>query len=353
MKTLRGYITRIVATRIIAAAAILLAILQILDLLDVTTDILDRGLGMPGVLHYATLRMPRLIEQVLPLSVLAGGLFAFAQLARESAVIAMRSTGVSVYRLLGMVAPVALCVAVIDYVTVEIIAPRTDPALEAWWRETAPASDKTTPARPFRAGADLVFAKAGDVDGDALSNVLIYRRDAQGRVTERIEAPRAVYADRQWRLLQPRMVRFTADEAMTSTAEQLAWDTRLRPSDVQVLLSPDQTPSAANARRALRGGGSERPASFYAMRLQQSLAGPLSALVMLLLTLPVALGNFRNSEGAKLTTYGLAAGLLFMVVDGILVALGEGGMLSPFLAAWTAPLVAAALATTVLLRMEG
>ena len=89
------------------------------------------------------------------------------------------------------------------------------------------------------------------------------------------------------------------------------------------------------------------------MRLQQSLAGPLSALVMLLLTLPVALGNFRNSEGAKLTTYGLAAGLLFMVVDGILVALGEGGMLSPFLAAWTAPLVAAALATTVLLRMEG
>ncbi len=141
MKTLRGYVTRIVATRIIGAAAILLAVLQILDLLDVTTEIIDRGLGAAGVLHYATLRLPRLLEQVLPLSVLAGGLFAFAQLARESAVIAMRSTGVSVYRLIGIVAPVALCVAVLDYVTVEVVAPRTDPALETWWAQTAPDID--------------------------------------------------------------------------------------------------------------------------------------------------------------------------------------------------------------------
>ncbi|HEY9233450.1 MAG TPA: LptF/LptG family permease, partial [Phenylobacterium sp.] len=99
--------------------------------------------------------------------------------------------------------------------------------------------------------------------------------------------------------------------------------------------------------------GAERPASFYAMRLQQALAGPLSAVVMMLLTVPVALGNFRNREGAVLTTSALAAGLVFLVADGLLVALGEGGMLSPILAAWTAPLVFVALAVTVLLRMEG
>jgi lipopolysaccharide export system permease protein len=351
--TLRAYVMKIIATRILGAAAILLAVLQILDLLDVTTDILDRGLGVAGVIRYSALRLPRLMEQVLPLSVLAGGLFAFAQLARESAVIAMRSTGVSIYRLLGMVAPVALCVALLDYAVVEIIAPRTDPALESWWSETAPTPDKNPSARPFRAGADLVFAKAGDERGAVLTDVRIYRRDTEGRVVERIEAPRAIYAQRQWRLEQPKMVRFMGAEAMASSAAQLGWNTRLRPSDVQVLLSPDQTPSAANARRALSGGGSERPASFYAMRLQQAVAGPLAAVVMLLLTVPVALGNFRNREGAVLTTAALAAGLVFLVVDGLLVALGEGGMLSPVLAAWSAPLAFAALAATVLLRMEG
>ena len=46
---LQAFIFRIVGMRILGCAAILLGILQIVDLLDVTTDILDRGLGGAGV----------------------------------------------------------------------------------------------------------------------------------------------------------------------------------------------------------------------------------------------------------------------------------------------------------------
>ena len=53
------------------------------------------ALGPGGVAYYAMLRMPRLIEQAAPLAVLAGSLFAFAKLAGESAVTAMRSTGIA------------------------------------------------------------------------------------------------------------------------------------------------------------------------------------------------------------------------------------------------------------------
>jgi lipopolysaccharide export system permease protein len=60
------YVLRTVGTRVLGAALILFSILQILDLLEVTTDILDRGLGTAGVLYYAALRSPRLIEQVAP-----------------------------------------------------------------------------------------------------------------------------------------------------------------------------------------------------------------------------------------------------------------------------------------------
>jgi lipopolysaccharide export system permease protein len=67
----------------------------------------------------------------------------------------------------------------------------------------------------------------------------------------------------------------------------------------------------------------------------------------------VALANFRTTQGAVLSAAALAAGLTFLVFDGLLTALGEGGALSPFLAAWTAPVVFAAMAATVLLRMEG
>lgn len=354
MNKLTLFVMRTVAVRILASAAILLAVLQILDLLDVTTDILDRGLGLGGVAYYAALRLPRLIEQVAPLAVLAGSLFAFAQMARENAVIAMRATGLSVYRLVGMALPVVACVAVIDYVTVEVIAPRTDPTLEAWWRDTAKVAPDVVAPRPFRAGADLVVARAGDNSGDKLAEVKIYRRDAAGRVVERIEAPNATYEKNGvWTLHEPKMVRFVGDNAMASAAAALAWNPGLRPPDVQTLLSANQMPSAASARRALAGGGSERPQSYYAVRLQKAFADPLGIFVMLLLTAPVALGNFRNREGAVLTAGSLGAGLVYMVVDGMLSALGESAALAPTLAAWSAPLVFAALATTVLLRMEG
>jgi lipopolysaccharide export system permease protein len=347
-------ILRTVGLRILAAAAILLAVLQILDLLEITTEILDRGLGMSGVAYYAALRLPRLIEQVAPLSVMAGGLFAFAQLARENAVIAMRAVGLSVYRLVAMAMPAAICVVLVYVAAVELVAPRTDAALQAWWRDTSPPVDRTeAEPRPFRLGLDLVVAKLGDDSGRRLEGVNIYRRDGEGRLVERVKAPLATYEAGGWRLHEPQVVRFVGDEPQISSAAEMDWLVKMKPADAQALLSASPTPSAASARRAMTGGASERPASYYAVRVQRAFAGPLGILVMLLLTAPVALGNFRNQEGAVLTAAGLGAGLTFLVADGLLEALGESAALSPLLAAWTAPLVFAALAGAVLLKMEG
>ncbi|OYX02406.1 MAG: hypothetical protein B7Z12_12135, partial [Caulobacter vibrioides] len=111
---LQLYVLKTVATRILGAALILMSVLQILDLLDVTSDILDRGLGMAGVAYYAALRLPRLFEQVAPIAVLAGGLFAFSQLARESAVVAMRASGISGYRIVAMAVPAVVAVMLVD-----------------------------------------------------------------------------------------------------------------------------------------------------------------------------------------------------------------------------------------------
>jgi lipopolysaccharide export system permease protein len=82
-------------------------------------------------------------------------------------------------------------------------------------------------------------------------------------------------------------------------------------------------------------------------------AGPFGAIIMLLLSAPVALGSFRSTQGAMLLVSGLAAGLLFLVVNGLLTALGEGGAISPFLAVWGAPVIFGALAVTVLVSLEG
>jgi lipopolysaccharide export system permease protein len=351
---LAGYVLRAVGIRVAGATLVLLAVLQILDLLEVTPDIVQRGLGFGGIVHYAVLRMPRLIDQAAPLGVLAGSIFAFMKLAGDSEIVAMRASGVSIYRLLGMALPVALIAVLIDFSAVEIIAPRTDPLLQTWWESTAPPATKTEPKpKAFRVGADLALAQTDDLTGRTLHDVKIYRRDAAGRETERIEAASATYGPQGWRLIAPKFVRFDASGAHTGQAAQMTWASNFEPADVQALFFGSDTLSAASAHRALRGGGGQRPASYYATRVQRAIAAPMGALVMLLLTMPIAVASFRSSKGAVFVAASLSAGLLFIVVDGLLAALGEGGALAPVLAAWTAPVVFAALGATALLRLEG
>ena len=352
--SLPGYVLRAVSVRILAATAVLMGVLQILDLMEVTPDIVERGLGLGGALHYAALRLPRLIDQAAPLGVLAGSIFAFMKLAGDSEIVAMRASGVSAYRLLGMALPAALAVVALDFTAVELAAPRTDSALQSWWQSTAPPAKKTAPKpKAFRVGADLALATANDLSGRTLSDVKIYRRDADGRQVERIEAASANYTPQGWRLNAPRFVRFDAAGAHIGQAAQMTWASKFEPADVRSLFLGDQTLSAASANRALRGGGGQHPPSYYATRVQRAIAGPIGSLVMLLLSVPIALASFRSSKGAVFIAGSLSAGLLFIVVDGLLSAMGEGGAVAPTLAAWTAPVVFAALGATALLRLEG
>ena len=351
--TLSGYLLKVMSVRILSALVVLVGILQILDLLDVTTDILDRRLGAAGVAYYALLRLPRLVEQAAPLAVLAGALFAFGKLAGESAVTAMRSTGVSAYRVTMMALPAALVIALIQLAIGMVVAPRTDSLLQAWWQASEPA-DKANAVDPvtFRVGDEIVVAVPHDPDGRGLEKVTIYRRDQFGRLVQRTSAKAAVYENDRWRLIEPRFETLGEASIQEGAAREMSWTRDLTPADVRALAAGQTSVTPQEAQRALEGGLSTRPRTFYDTQLQRAWAAPVACVVMLLLAAPAALANFRGG-GTTLIVQSLAAGLLFLVVDGAFTALGENGAAPPVLAAWAAPAMFAALALSILLYMEG
>jgi lipopolysaccharide export system permease protein len=342
------YVMRTVAMRILAATLVVLAVLQVLDLLEITPEIIERGLGAVGMARYALLRTPRLLDQAAPLGVLAGSVFAFMKLSGESQIVAIRASGVSIYRLTTMCVPAVLVVMLINFLAVEVVAPRTDPLLQAWWNATAPADEKPeVKPHAFRVGSDVVIATPADVQGRALTAVKIYRRDDQGRLIERVQAAAATYVGGGWRLTNPQFIRYMQTGVRTGEAGQMTWVSSFRPSDVRALFSGDPAITAQSAARA------ERPQTYYITQFQRAFAHPVGALVMLILAAPVALANFRSGQGATFVLGSLGAGLVFLVADGLLNAMGESGAVNPVLAAWTAPVVFAALGATALLKLEG
>lgn len=350
--TLASYLLKLLATRILLALAVMVGILQILDLLDVTNEILDRNLGAAGVGYYAMLRLPRLIEQGAPLAVLAGSLFAFAKLAGDSAVTAMRSTGISIYRITLMAVPAAVFLALAQLAIGMVIAPRTDRMLGDWWQASAPKAETKVAAITFRAGDEIVIALPRDPDGRSLQDITIYKRDGGGRLVQRTHAPAAVHEDNGWRLIDPRFESIGTAGITEGAARTMSWSQGLTPGDVRALSQGQTVITAAEARRALDGGLSVRPRTFYDTQLQRGWAAPLACVVMLLLAAPTAMANFRGG-GATLLVQCLAAGLLYLVFDGAFTALGENGAAPPILAAWAAPAIFSALGITVLLYQEG
>ena len=55
--TLDRYVFRMLLTRTVVAVVVLVGLSQVLELLDKTTEILQRGEGLAGIGHYSLLRL--------------------------------------------------------------------------------------------------------------------------------------------------------------------------------------------------------------------------------------------------------------------------------------------------------
>jgi lipopolysaccharide export system permease protein len=351
--SLSAYLTRMMTVRTAAAAAALMGLLQLIDLLERTSDILARG-GPLGILRYMTLRLPFMFVEVAPFAVLAGAIFTFSQLARNSELVVMRITGLSLFQIFRRTLPVALVVAGLDLVVADQVTPRAQQELAAWWTASAPATlHKASSPHWFRIDGDVVMVQSASSDGKVLHGVAVYERNGDKALTRRLSAVSATPEAGGWRLHDAAVTDLLRDRASSMTMASTDWRTSLTPHDATALFAGSYEVTSNAAYRALIGQGPlDKSPSQSRTRLYRTLAEALSPLVMLLLALPASLGYPRSNKTAPVV-FGLGCGLLYLVTDGLLTAMGSTGVLPPLAAAWGAPAVFTAGAITVLLYAEG
>jgi lipopolysaccharide export system permease protein len=350
--SLQGYVARRLIIRTGAAAAVIVTLLQMFELIGRAGDILGRGVGLSGLAYYMLLLGPGMLQQSVGFAMFAGLVLTFMELASNGEMIAMRAAGVSLRQLMAMLMPVALMVGAIDLVVADVVAPRTERTMQAWLQETALPGSKPPPPRWFRTDGEIVRAETASRQGDSIRGVRIYRRDANSAISQRILAASAVKAPQGWVLTNAEILTVQQEQAVRSTSPRLAWATSLRPSEVVELFQPTLQVSALEAFRSLHGGAADRSIGFMLTRLYRLFAEPLAPVVMLLLAAPLAVVHGRNARGLGSVLYGVGGGMAYLVTDGLFTASGQTGALPATAAAWTAPLIFAIAAFTVLLYVE-
>jgi lipopolysaccharide export system permease protein len=329
------YLSRLYLGRAIGAALAFTALVQILDLVESATDVLDRGLGLKGVGYYTLLRLPIIVVEAFPLGFLVGALIVFVGLARANEVVVMRASGISSFRIVGSMVPAALLLAGLHFLLADQVAPAAERTLTLWWSETAPAKkgDRSDP-KWFNVNPYIVSVNRVHDQGHRLEGIRIYQRRPNDIVTRRIMAREAVYQAGKWLLQDVAELELVGERVVARQSESLVWEVNLEPIDILGVLTPTGRVPVWTARAILKGErvGSKAPA-FYETLLQRSAAEPVSALLMVLLAAPAAFRLRRGGNAAGLLL-GLAFGLAFLLAEGVSTAMGEAGLLPAAIAAW-------------------
>lgn len=355
-RRLAFYMGKTFLVRCLAMLAMLVLVLQMLDLLSEAGDILAHpGNGDAQLWRYVSLRIPQLIAQFLPFAVLLGTLVTLTTLNANSEVIAMKAAGLSAHQILAPLMLVAAVIAAVSFTFNERIVMRATATLTAW--EAADygpiPQDKGVKANVWvRDGEDLIRAGfiAGSGRAVALRDVALYDRQGNTLVSI-IAAPRGVYAGPGWRLEGARqfdVARGTVRDLGTVTVAPGVRPDQFTLSSVDAdsLAFPDLQAAIAE----LRDAG--RPVAGLEGSLWHKISGPLSALLMPLLGSMAAFGLARSGKLFVRAVAAMALGFAFFVMDNFSLSMGELGVYPPFIAAWAPFLLFALLGETVLITTE-
>jgi lipopolysaccharide export system permease protein len=335
---LARYLRNTLATQTLGVLVALTALLQVLELLDVTTDILKRKLGVGGILHYAMLRLPAELSLAMPLAMLIGSLFTFYTLARNHELVAIRAAGIRLGWVVRAMLPVAVVMALLQFVVSDRVMPRAEAALALWWH----ASDD-----------GLVSIQHASRDGRHLQGVIAYRRGDDGQYAGRLSAKSADWSEGGWQLSEVAVFSLGQGSLSRSQEDHRAWATNLRPDDLTRAQDP-QLPLSSTALIGVLAGErvGDRPASYYRTVLYRSYIAPLALAVMLLLALPATRAVQRGGQGGGQLLLALGCGLGFQLSCGLMASLGQAGTLSAALATGLPPLVFGLLGLVFLRRCD-
>lgn len=365
---LTTYLMRAYVMRFLLLLVGLAFFLSALDLLGQATDVL-RGGGPPftSLSRYTLLRLPYIIETVAPLAGLLGALTSLITMARNSEILAMRAAGRSVSSLVGGLVVVGVLLSAMLFLFSNFVVTRTNASLAQWKAADYRPDGQILNEEPTWLMEGDAKVRVAHVlrDGAVLNDVTMFRPGPTGGIGDIITMRLAIWENGHWSTFEVKRVAGdatgdggSAANAGVATGEALAdlspvWRTDLRPQNFVISANQPQTLSveALHEFSGTEAVGS-RPGYFYSTWLQQKFAGPIMLSVMPLLGAIAAFAHHRQGGAVLTIIYGVSLGFLFVVIDNILLAMGQFGSLPPILSAWMPLIFFATVGVWIVFRFE-
>ncbi|MBD8892706.1 LPS export ABC transporter permease LptG [Roseibium litorale] len=337
-------------------AAVLIYLFDVLELVRRASD--REGFSVLRVALISLLRVPLLLEQVIPFAVLFGSIAGFVALSRALELVVTRAAGISVWQ---FTLPAVLVGLLLGGLSVTAYNPAA-----VWLQQK---SDEYASGL-FGSDQGMLLSTTGDVwvrqdgldgesvlratqllDGGArLLNVTIFTFDHSGTFQERIEAKEAVLGRQLWNLKDVTVYTTDADPQHYGS---YSVSTYLTPTEIRESIGSPESISFWNLPRFIElASNAGLPAYRYALQYQTLLARPLLLVAMILIAAAVSLKVSRFGGLGRMILGGILSGFVLYVLSELARDFGGAGIVPPFVAAWAPGVFGVLMGLTILLNQE-
>lgn len=345
-------------------AGIFLFVLFTLTSLLVLFDLLAHADDFAVVHHntfwpmtwYAGLRLPVLLAMITPMSALLAALVTFERLATQYELVALQSTGVSLYQICAVLLLGGLAVSALHFGVTVVAATPAEARLFRWAERNYEGLPDRAVLEPgpawFATGPYRLHIGNAQEQGRKLEHIVLIESQQPGVITSYTEAASARVSPTGWTLLDG-WAQTIEGGRVEPFAERLL-PLVLTPLQIAQVRLPVSSLDLATLRTLSEKPAAVRPfpACHYQTWLGRRFAEPLGSLVMILLAAPLGLQLKRSGRQLLWGSVALGLGFVFFISERILLALGESGLIAPGLAVWS-PLAGfglAGIATLVFLQ---
>jgi LPS export ABC transporter permease LptG/LPS export ABC transporter permease LptF len=346
---------------VLLAFVLLMLIFTVFELLG---DILRHNIAWSTVGEYLINLTPSMIYLIAPLAVLIAVLVTFGVLNRNSEIVAMKATGISLYRLVIPIVAISAIMAVSLFLFDEFYLPQANQRQEALRNiiKGRPPQTFLNPeqkwifGQPHPGEPDRIFYyQFFDHDRNEFANLSIFEFDPSTfALSRRIFASRVFWdqATGSWRF-QNGWQRDIEGSSVTDYREFAQTSFSEIHEDPGYFEKESLQSQEMNFGQLSRYIGDLRQSGFDTMRLRvelwHKLAYPFIAVVMAVLAIPFALSMGRRGslEGIAVA---IAVALAYFVVDGLFGALGNVNYLPAALAACSSDILFGLVGGYLLLR---
>jgi lipopolysaccharide export system permease protein len=327
-------------------------------LMKIAQYVTQYGASLNSVVKLFIYSLPAIVVLTFPMSMLLAALLAFGRLSGSSEITAMRSGGISFYRLSAPVFVIAFFVSIFAVFFSEMVVPQSNSAYNYIVRYEIQKSTTPFKSQEHIVSKEvkdnmlerLIYARKFEEETNTMYAVVVQEFN-NGTLVRVENAEKAVWQDNHWTMMNGVIHDLTAEGNLERTMhfEQQIMPMAKAPSTISREQKKPDEMTIKELKQHIKVLEREYVnAKKYEMELQQRLAIPVASFVFALIGTPLGLQPNRSSSSIGL---GISIIIIFIyyAIMTVFTALGQGGALPVVLAAWI-PNIIGIIAGALLVR---